>query len=260
MASSPVFLTNTSENSNGILIFGKPFDEDIKVNILKETGVQYELINLYDGLFKDSDIYQYLVEEENLFVDNSEKYKITTYSIIYDFFDRPIFILSTETPKKFEIFGEKIENYTFSLTLFLTLLILIIIYYSIKNIIISPLKLLQRIFQNISPRKEIPEAYYTKLMNKKDEISELTMEFKNMNDKIFDLNHNLESKVKERTVELRRANENLKLVEKIIENTAEGIIVTDLEGKIVKVNRGFLTMTEFSENEVLGENPRILKS
>lgn len=262
LASSPVFLTNTSENSNGVLIFGKPFDENIKKNIQKETGVQHRLINLYNEPFKSESrsIYEYLLNKKNLFIDNNQKDKIVTYSIIYDFFNRPIFILSTETPKKFELFGKKIQSYTFSLTVFLTFLILIIIYYSIKNIIINPLKLLQRIFQNISPRNEIPETYYTKLINKKDEISELTMEFKSMNDKIFDLNHNLESKIKGRTIELRRANENLKLVEKIIENTAEGIIVTDLEGKIVKVNRGFLTMTEFSEAEVLGENPRILKS
>ncbi len=262
LASSPVFLTNTAENSNGVLIFGKPFNEAIQNEIGKETGIKYSLINLNKDKFKTNYpyIYKYLLKESKIFVDTNQRDKIITYSIIYDFFNRPIFILSTETQKKFELFGRKIQNYTFSLTVFLTLLILIIIYCSIKNIIINPLKLLQRIFQNISPKNEIPEVYYSKLIAKKDEISELTEEFKNMNDKIFDLHHNLENKVKERTIELRRANESLKLVEKIIENTAEGIIVTDLEGKIVKVNRGFLTMTEFSENEVLGENPRILKS
>ncbi len=46
----------------------------------------------------------------------------------------------------------------------------------------------------------------------------------------------------------------------VIEQTTESIIVTDLSGNIVYVNRGFEKMTGYSATEVLGKNPQIFKS
>jgi diguanylate cyclase (GGDEF)-like protein/PAS domain S-box-containing protein len=46
----------------------------------------------------------------------------------------------------------------------------------------------------------------------------------------------------------------------IFENTLEGISVTSTEGTIEKVNPGFTTITGYSAEEVIGKNPRILKS
>ncbi len=46
----------------------------------------------------------------------------------------------------------------------------------------------------------------------------------------------------------------------VIEQMAESIIVTDLTGDIVYVNRGFEKMTGYSAAEALGKNPRFLKS
>ena len=45
-----------------------------------------------------------------------------------------------------------------------------------------------------------------------------------------------------------------------IEYTAEAVIVTDPQGKIEYVNPSFERMTGYSKAEVLGKNPRILKS
>jgi two-component system cell cycle sensor histidine kinase/response regulator CckA len=45
-----------------------------------------------------------------------------------------------------------------------------------------------------------------------------------------------------------------------IEQAAEGVVVTDAEGVIQYVNPAFSTMTGYSREEVLGKNPRILKS
>ncbi|MCU7934407.1 MAG: EAL domain-containing protein [Candidatus Thiodiazotropha sp. (ex Dulcina madagascariensis)] len=41
---------------------------------------------------------------------------------------------------------------------------------------------------------------------------------------------------------------------------AEGVMVVDAEGRIQAVNRAFSTITGYAEQEVLGRNPRILKS
>lgn len=58
---------------------------------------------------------------------------------------------------------------------------------------------------------------------------------------------------------LRSSDEVLTLYE-IIENANLSIVVTDLEGNIEFVNNGFEKITGYSFKEVIGQNPRILKS
>ena len=60
--------------------------------------------------------------------------------------------------------------------------------------------------------------------------------------------------------EHRRADENLRLAASVFENTREGILVTDSQGRIQSVNRAFTVITQYRAEEVIGENPRLLKS
>ena len=46
----------------------------------------------------------------------------------------------------------------------------------------------------------------------------------------------------------------------MIEETSVGVVVTDAEGKILWVNDGFTRLTGYTQEEVAGKNPRILKS
>jgi sigma-B regulation protein RsbU (phosphoserine phosphatase) len=50
------------------------------------------------------------------------------------------------------------------------------------------------------------------------------------------------------------------LLSKIVEETADAVLVTDSAGNIEYVNAAFERTTGYSRSEVLGENPRILKS
>ncbi len=52
----------------------------------------------------------------------------------------------------------------------------------------------------------------------------------------------------------------LKLFAKVFENALEGISITDASGDIVAVNQSFTKITGYQESEVLGKNPRVLKS
>jgi diguanylate cyclase (GGDEF)-like protein/PAS domain S-box-containing protein len=56
------------------------------------------------------------------------------------------------------------------------------------------------------------------------------------------------------------AQEKLRLAERVFQNTAEGITVTDMNGDIVSTNPAFETITGYPEAEVMGKNPRFLKS
>lgn len=52
----------------------------------------------------------------------------------------------------------------------------------------------------------------------------------------------------------------LKLAQEVFKSTGQGIMVTNTAGTIVTVNPSFTQLTGFSEEEAIGQTPRILKS
>jgi nitrogen fixation negative regulator NifL len=60
--------------------------------------------------------------------------------------------------------------------------------------------------------------------------------------------------------ERRRAEDERRLLTAAAEAAADGIVVTDREGRIQWANRAFSRMTGFAHDEVVGQTPRMLKS
>jgi len=58
----------------------------------------------------------------------------------------------------------------------------------------------------------------------------------------------------------KRAEKQMLLADKVFQNTQEGIVVTDAGGVIVSVNPAFTAVTGYRPEEVLGSNPKLLKS
>lgn len=59
---------------------------------------------------------------------------------------------------------------------------------------------------------------------------------------------------------LKRAIDELELADKVFRSLSEAIIITDTENQIVKINPAFSQITGYSEAEVLGQNPKLLRS
>ena len=58
----------------------------------------------------------------------------------------------------------------------------------------------------------------------------------------------------------KRSEDQLKLHSAALEAAAHAIVITDCDGKIVWLNKAFTALTGYSKEEVLGKNPRLLKS
>ncbi|MEH0019627.1 MAG: EAL domain-containing protein [Desulfobacter sp.] len=91
---------------------------------------------------------------------------------------------------------------------------------------------------------------------REDEIGKLSATFNTFMDKIGAYQKELVTEIQVR----QDAENQLKLFEKVFENANEGICITDRDGRIEAVNRAFTTITQYPAGEVIGENPRILKS
>jgi len=52
----------------------------------------------------------------------------------------------------------------------------------------------------------------------------------------------------------------IELARKVFDNAVEGVVVTDRDGTIEFVNKGFTTITGYTEQEAIGRNPSLLKS
>ncbi len=116
---------------------------------------------------------------------------------------------------------------------------------------------------------EISQMGYQNLVERRQ-----TAELIEVRKQLEQYQEHLEYLVEERTTALRESNQQLlsvisqktkmqkrqnRLVT-AIESAAESIIITSLSGKIIFINPAFTTLTGYSRQELIGRNPRLLKS
>jgi diguanylate cyclase (GGDEF)-like protein/PAS domain S-box-containing protein len=58
----------------------------------------------------------------------------------------------------------------------------------------------------------------------------------------------------------RHQSNQLKLAANVFDSSSDGITITDIQGRILQVNPAFVEVTGYTREEILGKNPRILRS
>ncbi len=168
-------------------------------------------------------------------------------------------------------FRNKLIFILFSAVLMISLLTSLLAY-----LVTRPLKELTKAADRIAGGEEIELP-----VQGSDEVGRLASSMqimlhhlKDSREEVLDLAHSLEDKVQKRTHDLALLNEELKdeirerqkieqdlrLASKYLEITQEALVITNAEGTILEVNDAFVTMAGYKRDEILGQNPRILKS
>lgn len=88
------------------------------------------------------------------------------------------------------------------------------------------------------------------------EVGLLATHFNNYMDRLQAYRDYLRNEIDERT----KAEKQLRLFAMVFENALEGISITEPDGTIIAVNPAFTEITGFEADEVVGKNPRVLKS
>ncbi|MEN6585950.1 MAG: EAL domain-containing protein [Sulfuricella sp.] len=76
----------------------------------------------------------------------------------------------------------------------------------------------------------------------------------------YDYVHSLQEALREREQSLAISSQNLRLAEKVFENTFDGIMITGPRNVIESVNPAFTVITGFQARDVIGKTPTILAS
>jgi diguanylate cyclase (GGDEF)-like protein/PAS domain S-box-containing protein len=62
------------------------------------------------------------------------------------------------------------------------------------------------------------------------------------------------------SMDRKRAEQSMRLANQVFENSLEGMVITDAEGKILGINRAFSDITGYTAHDVIGRNPSVLNS
>ncbi|MFH2134428.1 MAG: diguanylate cyclase [Pseudomonadota bacterium] len=78
--------------------------------------------------------------------------------------------------------------------------------------------------------------------------------------KMGDAFNALASSLQASVEQVKKGQEQLRLAAEVFVSSAEAIVITDVNNNIIQVNRAFTQITGYSAEEVIGQNPSILKS
>jgi len=153
-----------------------------------------------------------------------------------------------------DVFLEPVKAQTQS-ALFLVVIIVVVVVLIVMaatKLLLGPVKRLTSVVEAIGKGNFEVQAN----VEANDEIGGLATAFNEMTLSISDLIEDLESEVGSHKLTA----ENLNKLSQAIEQSPVSVMITDLDGVIEYVNPQLCKITGYKEKELIGENPRILKS
>ena len=259
IASTPILRSDTSGPVRGSFIMGRRIDRSFDAALSGRTSVAAEL---HPPAATGIDFARLLSKER--FLETSVD-AIRGYALLRDLWGSPALVISTKTEREISAWGRETIRVSRYLIVGLGIAFCFVMVVLMSKLVIRPLSIIRAHIKyfEIEGGARLPPS----LIARADEIGDLSAAFQQMSESLAvqdrelrDANDKLESKVEERTRELARASDDLRLMAKVVENTSEAVVITDLDAKMLVVNEAFCAGSGYSRDELLGKNPRILKS
>ncbi|HET7839801.1 MAG TPA: EAL domain-containing protein, partial [Rectinemataceae bacterium] len=263
IASGPILRNDGSGSLRGSLIMGRIVDDAFSASIAAQTGVRAVLGSPQD-LPKGIDLATIAAHGMRYARAAKGEPDVHGYGLISDISGQPILLVRTETARAIGAWTERTIRISGAMLLVIGGAICLLIYAMLLRLVISPLS---TIGERLGGSQAAPSSLPLGLLERRDEIGRLAQTLQQMaaalgvRDRALRMaNERLETRIEERTRELRKASDELRLMGKVVESTSEAIVITDLGGNILLVNEAFCRQSGYRPEEVIGRNPRLLKS
>jgi diguanylate cyclase (GGDEF)-like protein/PAS domain S-box-containing protein len=262
LASTPILKTDRTGPTRGSFIMGRLMDASFVSAISTQTSVQTRLLPMDQACPVDPGAVQ--AAGGRLLRGGSDSL-LTAYGILTDFWGAPAVLVQADTLRDISAWARETVRIANAMIYFLGLCFFVILFLQLSRLVVRPLTEIQNIIKAYETGQQtvMPSG----IASRTDEIGRLAQVFQHMGDTIAakrqelqQANDTLEAAVAERTRELRKSNEDLRLMGEVVASTAESIVVTDLDGTILRVNPAFCTTSGYDESELIGKNPRMMKS
>ncbi|MEI8096529.1 MAG: CHASE4 domain-containing protein [Candidatus Moraniibacteriota bacterium] len=274
-AAEPITSSDGLSPANGVIVFGYIFNESHAEALSQLTHLKISMAHFADTIGKND---EFDIARQNLSVDmphflpqTKSSQVISGYILVSDATKEPVFIFRVDMPRDIYQKGQE-SIFLFILFIVLTgLFFCAIIFYLLGRFVLSKISYLNTAIDQIRQSGKKDKSI---ILPGADEFSLLAGE---MNRLLQEVNQN-EMKLKEQNKdlglskkaalniledvtssekELQEKTLDLAKFQQIADTSFDHIIITDIEGKVLYANHSAETLTGYSQEEMMGENPSI---
>ncbi len=264
IASTPILRSDASGKAAGSLIMGLRVDEELSAEIGEQISVQTSLAP-FSGAALPAQAGPIGRGFDTIIMEAPLTHTLRGYHVIRDLWNNPVLVVSTETPAEISDWAGRTMRMSGGVLIAAGVLFCLFLYILLRRAVVKPVTGIRAFIDRLSAEESA--AMPAAALRRRDELGGLAQAFLHMAESLSAkrvelraANEALEEKIAARTKDLQATNEKLHLMAKVVETTSESVVVTDLEGTILSVNKSFCETSGYSEAELLGQNPRILKS
>lgn len=243
---------------------GIPENEDVKVHadFVEDESLFAEL---FDQSIKPSG--DFMRFNTKVTVSCGDDDSLLLHFALKDFRGKIIRHLEVSEPNTLITRGKGVASTVVVLTLASGLCIALFFSFSFNKYFVRPIEELKQHMTDFNMEHTDIDENINGALRRNDELGDLTRGFVGMQESILqaneymkNINLMLEEEVEERTNQLREANNELLLSDTIITNSSEGIMICDADARIIRANDAFCELSGYTREELIGQNPRLLKS
>lgn len=257
VAAHPVQDDYMKAEPRGKIVMGRFVDENRVSGICSLLQIDGAVIKREKLSDSEKIIFGKLIDNKEKIILNTESSIIHSFGLLRGINEKPAALISLNYPRYIKLIGLQTVKISIVIILVWVLMLLYIVYIFVRRSILIPIEGLTERAVQIQKNGDFNSRLPVRT---NDEYATLAWAFNALLDRLVEANYSLEQKVTERTRDLLTTNQELMLMQQVFDHSLEGITITDKKGKIIKVNPSFTAITGYDAKDVIGKNPRILKS